>query len=207
MKKVKGLPRDQTREAQEGDAHQPGGDEGDGQPAHGLGNVADLHPLAQTGHQHQGQGEAHPGAHGVDQGLDEVVALVDVEHGQAEDCAVGGYQGQVDAQGLVEPGHGLLHDDLDGLHQAGDDQDEEDGAHPGQVQGDQHEAVDQPGEDRGEEHHEDDSHAHADGGVGLLADAQIGAEAQKAHQHEVVDEHGADEEQDQLDTVTHGCSS
>jgi predicted amidohydrolase YtcJ len=60
-----------------------------------------------------------------------------VQQHNAEHRAVGGDQRQVDAQGGIQGGHGLLEEHLDELDQRGDDQDESQGLEELEMQGDE----------------------------------------------------------------------
>ena len=128
-----------------------------------LGHVGELVLFAQAGHDHQRQRQADAGAQGVDQALDQVVAAVGREQRQAEDRAVGGDQRQEDAQRLEQRGAELLDHHLHELHRAGDDHDEADQPQVGRVG--QDEAVQEPGRQRGDDHHEDVGQAQPERGV------------------------------------------
>ena len=96
--------------------------------SHGL-----LHTAADAGEQDHSYQEADAGAGGADDGLNEVVAVVNVQNGHAQDGAVCGDQGQIYAQCLIQSRDKLLQEVLQKLYQDGDDQDEHDGLEIAQV--------------------------------------------------------------------------
>ena len=185
-------------EAHEGHGHDGRRNQGNGHALEGLRAAALVHLAAHAGEQHHGQQEAQAGAQGVEHGLGEAGAeagllhqvVVDVADAHAQHRAVGGDQGQVHAQGGVQGGDVLFQDDLHQLHQGGDDQDEHDGLKVFQLQAVEHEVLDGIGDGGGQQHHEDDGHAHAGGLVQLLGHAQEGADAQELGQHVVVHQDG-----------------
>ncbi|MCY1444215.1 hypothetical protein D9M71_606740 [compost metagenome] len=129
-------------------------------------------------------------------GLDEAVfGLVGVDQGDAEDDAVGGDQRQEDAQHAIKQGAALLHQHLGELHHHGDHQDEADGAQELQVQRPQHVALQQVAAHRRQRQHEGGGERQADGGLDLPRNAHERAQAEELHQHEVVDQDGADQDE------------
>ena len=79
-------------------------------------------------------GKAQSAGSAVDHAQQEVVALLHVDQHHAQNGAVGGDQGQVHAQRLVQRGDALLQEHLHHLHDGGDDQNEGDGLHVVQSQ-------------------------------------------------------------------------
>ena len=120
-------------EAHEGQGGHSRSHQGDGQALEALGGDGLLHPAAHAGEQDHGHQEADAGAGGADDALREIIAIVDVQDGHAQDGAVGGDQGQIHTQRLVQRGDELLQHVLQQLHQDGDDQDEHDGLEIAQV--------------------------------------------------------------------------
>ena len=88
-----------------------------GRPSKHLGGDGLLHPAAHAGEQDHGHQEADAGAGGADDALREIIAVVDVQDGHAQDGAVGGDQGQIHTQRLVQRGDELLQHVLQQLHQ------------------------------------------------------------------------------------------
>ena len=90
------------------------------------------------------------------------------------------------------------HDDLDDLHQCGDDQNEDQHLQEGQVDdlaaaGEfQQAVVDQRRTGRGDGHDEDHRAGHAHGRAQPFGNAQKGADPEEAGQHEVVDQRRSD---------------
>ena len=121
------------------------------------------------------------------------MALVDAQQRDAQHGTVGGDEGQEDAEQAIEGRAALADHHLGELHHHGDHQDEAQGAQVGDVQRDQDIVLHQIGAGAGERHHEGGGQSHADGGFQLAGDAHEGAEAEKLHQHEVVDQHGTDQ--------------
>ena len=116
-----------------------GGDQRDGEAVKGLGVVAgDLQLLADSREQEDGQQEAQTTGDAVDHGLDEVVVILGIQQSHAQHGAVGGDQGQVDAQRGVQGGDVLLQEHFHKLHQTGNDQNVGHGLHELQMQGHQH---------------------------------------------------------------------
>jgi hypothetical protein len=123
------------------------------------------------------------------------VLLLGIEQGHTEYRAVGGDQRQEDAQYLVQHRAGLVHDRFGELHHHGDHQDEGDGAQVFQAERFEQVLVDQVAADRGKRQNERRRQPHAHGGFQLARDTHEGAQAEKLHQHEVVDQHGADQDE------------
>ena len=139
----------------------------------------------------------------VDQRLDEVIAVLNVQQGHAEDGAVRRDEGQVDAQRLIQRGDGLLQEHLDELHKGGDDEDEHDGLHVHEFQRHEQELVDGPGGRRGDAHDERDGEAHAGGGVDLARAAEERAAAEELREDEVIRQHGAEDDGKNTGRRTH----
>ena len=156
--------------------------------------------LADAGEDHQGECEAKGRGEGEDDALEEWRAVLAVQLGHAEDGAVCGDERQEDAQGGVQRRHETLHRDVDELHKRGDHEDERERVDVAEAGGLEDEVVQQPGDGRGDGHHEDDGARHAQCRLGLLRDAKEGTATQKTVQHEVVDQNRADDD----DEVVHG---
>jgi hypothetical protein len=179
-------------EAHEGQAHQAGGDHGDGGALEGRGHVGAVQALADAGKKDEDEGEADRTAEAEEQGFEQVVVQGDVEQGDAEHGAVGGDQRQVDAEHLVQHRAGLLDDQLGDLHDGGDDDDEGQGAQVVDARGDQHVVVHKVAGAAAQGEHEGGCRAHADGRVEFLGDAHEGAQAEDADQDDVVHQNGAE---------------
>ena len=74
-----------------------GGHQGDGQPLKALGGDSLLHSTAHTGEQHHGHQETDARAGGADDGLNEIIAVVQVQNGHTQNGAVSRNQRQIDA--------------------------------------------------------------------------------------------------------------
>ena len=154
-------------------------------------HIGQLRFLPQTGHEGQGQGESPPGAEGVDKALQEIVPPVGGEDGEPQYGAVGGDEGQEDAQGAEERRAHFPDDHLHELHGAGDDHDEGNQTQVGGV--DQDEGIEDPGAAGGDDHDEGGRQAESEGGLEPGGDPQERTKSQEIGKHEVVDHQGADE--------------
>ena len=114
---------------------------GNGQAAEGAG----AEDLADAGHGAQGQGEAQAAADTEHHALQEVVALLHVHQSCTQHGAVGGNEGQVDAQGLIKARHTLFQEHLHHLYDGGNDQNEGYGLHIFHFKRNQQEGVHRPG--------------------------------------------------------------
>lgn len=121
------------------------------------------------------------------------MSLIDAEQRHPEHRAVGGDEGQEDPQQAIEGRAALAHHHLGKLHHHGDHQNKGEGAQIGDIQRQQDIVLHQIGAGTGEGHHEGGRQPHADGGFQLAGDPHKGAEAEEFHQHEVVNQHGADQ--------------
>src|SRR5574337_52286 len=130
-------------ETHESQAHQAGGDHGDGGALEGVGDVGALQALPDPGEEDQRQGEANGTAEAEQQGLHQVVAQPHVEQGNAQHRAVGGDEGQVNPQHLMQHRAGLLDHQFGELHDGCDHHDEGQGAQIAQVEGGEQVMVDQ----------------------------------------------------------------
>lgn len=162
-----------------------------GNPRKLSGHSGLLNPLADRGEQDDGQGKAQAAGEAIDQRLQEIVVLLDVQKRHAQYGAVGGDEGQVDAQGLIQGGHALFQKHLHHLHNGGNDENESSSLHVPQVQRREDIVVHCPGNHGGQGHDEGDRYAHAQGSVRLFGHTHEGADAQKLHQNEVVGENGS----------------
>ena len=168
-----------TREAHEGQGEEAGGEHDDGHALHALGNLSQLELLAHAGEYRQRQTEADGRREGIDHRLQQVEVFLDAEDGDTEHGAVGGDQGQEDAKGLIEGGRYLLQNNLDQLHQRGDDEDKGDGLQILQAEGVEHVFLYQPGDDGGQRQHKGDGGRHAQRGVNLLGYAEERTDAEE----------------------------
>ena len=107
----------------------------------------------------------------------------DDQHGDAQNGAVGGDQRQVNPQCLIQAGDELFEEDFDQLHQRRDNQDIDHRLQIRQSVRNQNAVVDRPGDGGGQNHHERDRRAHADGGIQLFGHAQKRADAQEFTQN------------------------
>ena len=125
----------------------------------------------------------------------------DVQQRHTEDRAVGRDQRQVDAEHLMQYRARFLDDHLGHLHDRCDGDDE--GQRAQILQAERHEqvVVDDVAGTRGDREHEGRRGAHAESGFQLLGDAHERAQAEDLHQHDVVDEHSADDDEQ---VVGHG---
>ena len=195
------LPEDQRgyykkKTAEDGEAHESqsdeaGGHQGDREALESLGPLGELHPLPDAGKDHDDQQEADAAGDAVHDALNKAVAILGVLQHHAQHSAVGGDQGQVHTQGLIEGGHGLLEEHLDELHQRGDDQNVGHGLHEGQAHGNQNELIDGPTDGGGQAHDEDNRQPHAGGSLDLFGNTHEGADAQELGHNKVIDQDGA----------------
>ncbi len=91
------------------------------------------------------------------------VVFIEIQKGDPEDRAVGGDEGQVHTECLVQSRRGLEHDHLDKLHEDSDDQDKGDGAQIKHIKGHEQVGLNAPSRQRGYRHDKDDGETHADG--------------------------------------------
>src|SRR5574341_652858 len=143
-------------------------------------------------HEHQRQREPGAGPEGEDDPLHQRVFPVGLEDRQGEDRAIGGDEREGDAQRAEGRRGELLDHHFDDLHEGGDDDDEGDESEVGRVRED--EGVEGPHRERRHDEDERVRGAHAERGVDLARDPEEGAEAEKEHQREVVDQHRGEED-------------
>ena len=117
--------------------------------------------------------------------------LLDVQQRHAQQGAVGGDEGQVNAQGLVQGGYALFQEHLHHLHNGGNDEDEGGSLHIPQIQGGEDVVVYRPGDHGGQGHDKGDGNAHPQGRIRLFGHAHEGTDAQEFYQNEVIGEDGA----------------
>jgi hypothetical protein len=122
--------------------------------------------------------------------------LLHVQKGDAQHGAVGGNQGQEDAQYPVQERTGLAHDHFGELHQGRDHQDETEGRQVFQPQRPQKPGAEQVARYRCEGQYEHRGHRHADGPLELVGDSHEGAQAQESNQYKIVRQYGADQNQE-----------
>ena len=183
-------------EAHEGHSEDAGGDEGDGDTFHRGGKLGARKLLADTCEDHKGEREADSDGDGVDDTLQERVFLLDDEDGDPEDAAVRRDEWQEDAEGLIERRRYLLQDDLDHLHESGDDEDEGDGLHIDHVEGLEDELLQEEGAHRRECQDEGHGGTHTEGGIYLLRDTEEGTDAEELREDDIVDEDRRNEEEE-----------
>ncbi len=135
-----------------------------------LWHVGAFHAFADAGEQDQGEGEADGAAETEEQGFDEVVLESYIEQRHAENRAVGGDQGQVDAQYLMQQRTGFLDDQLGQLNDGGDGDDERQGAQIFQMIWCEQPAVDDEAGAAGHGENERGGRAHAERGLQFFRD-------------------------------------
>ena len=155
-----------------------------------------------------GQHEAAACADGTDQSLNvsnteahssHICAVVaHDQNGDSQNTAVGGDQGQINAQRVIQCNHVLLEEDLDELHQNSNDQNEHDGLQVAQTSRVQNEDLDGEGNGRCHEHDEDDGTGHTNRRIQLFGNAQERADTVELHQHVVVDQNHAEEDRSEF---------
>ncbi len=133
-------------------------------------------------------------SHRISDALQQVELLLDHQDRDAQHGAVGGDQGQEDAQRLIERRRELLEHDLDHLHEGRNHEDEDDRLHIDDVQRHEHIGLNQPRHDGRNGHHEGYGSSHAQRSLDFRRHAQKGADAEELRQHDVVDEDGADDD-------------
>ena len=183
-------------EAHEGHGKDAGGDEGDGDTFHRGGELGARELLADPSEDHEGERESYSDGDGIDDTLQERVFLLDDEDGDPEDAAVRRDEREEDAEGLVECRGHLLQDDLDHLHEGGDDEDEGDGLHIDHVEGLEDELLQEEGAHRRECQDEGHGGTHTEGGIYLLRDTEEGTDAEELREDDIVDEDRRNEEEE-----------
>ena len=163
-----------TAEAHEGHCQQACGDEGDGHALHSLGNVHHGKLLADGSKDGEGETKAESCADGIDNTCEQVgletlgiVGTLCHEDGYTEDAAVGGDEGQEDAECLVQGRRHFLQHDLHHLHEGSDDEDEGYGLQVDEVILDEQD-LNEIGDNRGYGKHESNGCGHTEGGVHFL---------------------------------------
>ena len=195
---------DQTAKAHEAHGGDSGRNQRDGQALEALRRVGGLDAGTHAAEQQHGDQEADARTGGADKRLGVGQAEAELGHnggvvlhgqnGDAQHAAVGRDQRQVDAQGLIQRRDVLFQRDLDQLDQNGDDEDEDDRLQVTQIIGIQQEDLQREGHSRGNDHDDDNSSAHAHGGIQLFGNAEERADTQKLHQYVVVDQDHAEED-------------
>ena len=183
-------------EAHEGHGEDAGGDEGDGDTLHRGGELGARKLLADACEDHEGEREADSDGDRVDDTLQQRVFLLDDEDGDPEDATVRRDEREEDAEGLVECRGYLLQDDLDHLHEGGDDEDEGDGLHIDHVEGLEDELLQEEGAHRRECQDEGHGGTHTEGGIYLLRDTEEGTDAEELREDDIVDEDRRNEEEE-----------
>ena len=89
-------------EAHEGESHKSSGHEADGESLEALGVLGKLNTLTHACKQDDREQEAKAAGDAVDNGFEEVVLILNVQQNDAQNGAVGGDKGQVDAQRGVQ---------------------------------------------------------------------------------------------------------
>ena len=144
--------------------------------------------LTDGSEQHDCQRVADTGCNAVYQRADERIAVGNVGLSSTEHRTVGGDQRQEDTERRVQRRHSLLHEHLDELNQRCNYENERDGLHVAQTQGFENEVLYSPGCCGSDRHNEDNRHAHAERGVGLLGYAEERAAAEELNENVVVDQ-------------------
>ena len=175
-----------TGEAHEGHRYDGGSDQSDGQALERFGDIHVLHAAANACEEDHCQQETETGAQRIDHGLAEIVLLIDIEHRDTQYGAVGGDEGQIDAEGFIQWRQELLEGHFHQLYQRGDDQDEYDGLHIAQLVLIQQIGLDGPGGGGGQYHNKGNGDAHADGGIQLFGNAEERADTQSLGEDEVL---------------------
>ena len=152
--------------------------------------------LADASEDHEGEREADSDGDRIDDALQQRVFLLDDEDGDPEDAAVRGDEREEDAEGLIECRRYLLQDDLDHLHEGGDDEDEGDGLHIDHVEGLEDELLQEEGAHRRECQDEGYGGTHTECGIYLLRDAEEGTDAEELREDDIVDEYRRNEEEE-----------
>ena len=183
-------------EAHEGHGKDTGGDECDGDALHRGGELGARKLLADTCEDHEGEREADSDGDRIDDALQQGVFLLDDEDGDPEDAAVRRDEREEDAEGLVECRRYLLQDDLDHLHEGGDDEDEGDGLHIDHIEGLEDELLQEEGAHRRECQDEGHGGTHTECGIDLLRDTEEGADAEELREDDIVDEDRRNEEEE-----------
>ena len=183
-------------EAHEGHSEDTGRDEGDGNAFHRGGQLGAGELLADASEDHEGEREADSDGDRVDDALQQRVFLLDDEDGDPEDAAVCRDEREEDAESLVECRRYLLQDDLDHLHEGGDDEDEGDGLHIDHIEGLKDELLQEEGAHRRERKDEGHGSAHTDSRVYLLRDAEEGTDTEELREDDIVDEYRRNEEEE-----------
>ena len=180
-------------EAHERKGKQAGRDEADREALEALRIVGKLELLTHACKQADSEHEAETAEHTVDHALHKAEGVLRVEQHDAEHGAVGGDQGQVDAERGVQRRDRLFKEHLDELHERGDDEDISDRLQ--ELETELHEQqVDQPADGGREAHDERNSQTHAGGGVDLARAAEERAAAEELRKDEVIRQDGAEDD-------------
>ncbi len=131
-----------------------------------------------------------------EQRFNKVVAVGDIEQRHAEHGAVGGDQRQVDAERLLQGRRGLGDDHFGQLDDGRDGDDEGQRAQVFQPEWNEQVVVDDVAGAGGQGQHEGRGGTHAVGCFQFLGNAHEGAKTENLHQHDVVDQHRADEDEE-----------
>ena len=128
-----------------------------------------------------------------------------VQQRHAQHRAIGRNQRQINTQDAVEQRTGFLDHHFRELDNRGDGDDERDCAQIAQVKGRQKPAVDDIACAGGHRQHKGRCHAHAQRRFEFLRHAHKRAQAENPHQHNVVDENGANDEEYIMGHGLHCC--
>ena len=195
----------QTGEAHESERHQSGRYHGDRNAAERRGHVGTINPFANGGEKNQHQRKADGIGGAEEQRFDKIVPVGNVQQRHAQHRAIGRNQRQINTQDAVEQRTGFLDHHFRQLDNRGDGDDERDRAQIAQVEGRQEPAVDDIACTGGHRQHEGGCHAHAQRRFEFLRHAHKRAQAENPHQHNVVDENGANDEEYIMGHGLHCC--
>ncbi|MPM63973.1 hypothetical protein SDC9_110858 [bioreactor metagenome] len=159
-------------------------------------HVGAFDAFADAGEEDQYQREADGAAGTEEQRINEVVVVRNVEQRHAEHGAVGGDQRQVDAQRLLQRRRGLGDDHFGQLDDGRDGDDEGQRAQVLQAKRHQQVVIDDVAGPGRHGQHEGRGGTHAVGGFQFLGNAHEGAKTENLHQHDVVDQHRTDEDEE-----------
>ena len=154
--------------------------------------------LTQAGEQDHSHAIAEGGRESIQDSLSETQHMGRETEGEllgnhvdsnTEDGAVGGYQGEEDAQCLIEGRAHFLEHNLDHLHERRYHQDERDRLQELKAEGHEKILVQQVGHQGCESDDEAHCKRHSGGGGELVGNSQIGADAKELRQDDIVDEY------------------
>ena len=167
--------------------------ESDGNTAERLGRGTVLNSRTNACEEDHCEKEAKTNAERGDHRLDEVVFCGDVVKGYAENCTVGGDEGKIYAERLVERGDKLLKHDLNELYESRDNENEYDSLKILELERNECVGVDGPGCRGSAKHYEGNCDAHTGCLIKLLGYAEKGAYTEELLENVVVYENSCHE--------------